>query len=136
MKKLLRLRLIILRADGIPVVSREELCRQIETARQVFAQAGIVLNVGMNFGERDAPPVVLDVGCNARAYWEDLWAPGRYFETAAQRHAPHTAFVRLIGFSSPLFAFVVRSMAGCSIGCSLGAAADYVTLEAASVRAL
>ena len=132
----LRLRLVVLRADGVPIVAQDALHRQIETARQTFLAAGIVLDVGIQVDDRDAPPAVLDVGCNARAYWEDLWTTGRYFEAAAQRHAFHMAFVQLLGFGAPLFAFVVRSMAGCSIGCSLGAAADYVTLEAKAVRAL
>jgi hypothetical protein len=133
LKKTLRLHLVVLRADGIPVVPADALRSQIETVQRVLAAAGIELDVRIHFDHCDSPPAVLDVGCNARAYWEDLWTPGRFFERAAQRYAFHTAFRRLIGIGSPLFAFVVRSMAGCFIGCSLGAAADYVTLASNAV---
>ncbi len=128
LQKTLRLHLIVLRDRGVPVVLEDALQPQIETVQLALAAAGIVLKARIHFDNRDAPPTVLDVGCNARAYWEDLWTPGRFFETAAQRHAADTALLRLLGVGSPLFAFVVRSMAGCFIGCSLGAAADYVTL--------
>ena len=134
--KVLRLHLVILRSGSVPVIPSDALQQQIETARQILTQAGITLKVvGVYEDDRDAPSRVLDVGCDARAYWEDLWTPGRYFETAAHRHAFDTAFLRLLGLGSPLFAFVVRTMAGCFLGCSLGAAAEYVTLTARAVWA-
>jgi hypothetical protein len=130
-RKVLRLRLVILRADGVPVVPKDVLLPQIETARETFAAAGVVLKVAaVEDDDRDAPAGALDVGSNARAWREDLWTPGRFFETATQRYAFHAAVVRLLGPGAPLFAFVVRSMAGGPIGCSLGCAADYVTLDA------
>jgi hypothetical protein len=133
LKKVLRLHIVILRAKGVPVAPADTLRRQIETAQPVLAAAGVAMEVSLHVDDRDAPPSVLDVGANARAYWEDLWMPGLFFEAAAQRHAFPTAFRRLIGLGAPLFAFVVRSMGSGSLGCSLGAAADYVTLDARTV---
>jgi hypothetical protein len=128
-RKYLRLHLVVLRAGGQPIAAAEHLRLQLETARHCLSAAGVELVVsGIRFDGRDAPNAVLDVGCNARAYWEDLWSPGCYFEAAVQRLAPETAFLRLVGLGAPLFAFVVRSMADCFAGCSLGGAADYVTV--------
>jgi len=134
LRKTLRLHVVVLRAAGLPVVSDQGLTAQIETARDVIAGAGIVPEVSVHLEKSDAPASVLDVGCNARAYWEDLWLPGCHFEAAAHRHAFHTAFLRLLGLGSPLFAFAVHSMPGGYIGCSLGAAADYLTLDAKGVH--
>jgi hypothetical protein len=133
--KRLRLHIIVLREKRTPVAPAPVLHGQIETARQAFAAAGVVLRIDVHLDGREAPAKVLDVGCNVRAYLEDLFAPGCYFEAAAHRHAFTSAFLRLIGLGSPLFAFVVQSMSGGCIGCSLGAAADYVTLDARSVNA-
>jgi hypothetical protein len=132
----LALHVVILRDAGVPVVPSAVLHQQLETAREVLAQADIAVGItNLQVDDRDAPPRTLDVGCNARAFWEDVWLPGCFFEAAGQRHARCSASARLLGLRAPLFAFVVRSMAGSATGCSLGAAADYVTLEAKALRA-
>ena len=132
LRKKLRLHVIILRAKGQPVLAKTALEQQFETARRVLAdEAGIDLIVsGIHEDDRDAPPAVLDVHCNVRAYFEDLLAPGCWFESAATRHAASKAWLRLLGLGSPLFAIVVRSMGCLFLGCSLGVAAEYITLTA------
>jgi hypothetical protein len=132
LRKKLRLHLIVLRAGGTPVLGKDTLASQCDTARLILqGAAGIDLRLcGIHEDDRDAPAHVLDVHCNARAYLEDLLGPGCWFEAAAGRHAPTAAWSRLLGFGSPLFAVVVRSMACNFLGCSIGVASEYVTITA------
>jgi hypothetical protein len=132
LRKKLRLHLIILRSGGTPVLAKDTLASQCDTARHILAkEAGIDLRLcGIHEDDRDAPAHVLDVHCNARAYLEDLRGPGCWFEAAASRHAPAAAWLRLLGIGSPLFAIVVRSMACNFLGCSIGVASEYVTITA------
>jgi hypothetical protein len=132
LRKKLRLHVVILRDAGQPVLAKDALVGQLDITRRVLDTAGIDLIVrGIHQDDRDAPPHVLEVHSNVRAYLEDLFTPGRWFEAAATRHAPAAAWLRVLGLGAPLFAVVVRSIKRGFIGCSLGIASDYVTASVA-----
>jgi hypothetical protein len=81
--------------------------------------------------ENPAPKGNLDPNCDAGALGDDLWVDGTYFENNANVQCFDSAFVRLIGFASPVIVFIVRNVQGDNKGCSLGPFSDYVTVEGA-----
>lgn len=72
---------------------------------------------------KPAPIAALDVACDFGAIKNELGAAGTYFEKnlAGWNVVP-------ISLTFPISIFIVRTIAG-KIGCSLGAASDYVTLS-------
>ena len=72
---------------------------------------------------KPAPNTALDVACDTGAMKNELGSAGNYFES-------HLAGWNVIPISLafPISVFIVREIKG-KLGCSLGAATDYVTLS-------
>jgi hypothetical protein len=131
-KKNLRVCIIILRADRLHVTQPEKLADSIEWAKQAFSQARVNLVITeIKKIHDDAPDANLDVRADAGAVWDELWAAGSWFETAANGYCFDQAGSRGILLGSPVIAFVVRTVAGQTTGCSLWTLTDYVTLQRA-----
>lgn len=128
--KRLRVCVIILSDEDGPVAAPVSLDPSIQQAIRIYRDAAnvelIVEHIHTVKGE--APDRNLDVGCDAEAWWEDLWVEGSFFEFTANRVCFDGAGRRLVGFAAPVVVFVVRSVSGAA-GCSLGLFSDYVTVE-------
>ncbi len=71
----------------------------------------------------------LDVSCEGTALGEDLVTTGTRFELLASNVCFYSNFRRLIGYGAPVIVFIVRSVKGSFLGCSVGPLSDYVTIE-------
>jgi hypothetical protein len=132
--KKLRLRVVVLRDErGLPLASNEEVLPAYEEARRVLARmAGVTVEAAgwrVVTAPHAAPKAALDVRCTDGAWQDDLGAAGGFFRGLMAKSTGGT----LIGYGAPLTVFIVRSMTTHN-GCSLGAAADYVTVEAKTLK--
>lgn len=75
---------------------------------------------------------VLDVSCDTPAAGEDLSAIGSNFDVIASTACFYTNFRRVIGYGAPIIVFVIRTIKGSQLGCSLGPLTDYVVIEASN----
>ena len=132
--KRLRLRVVILRDErGLPLAGNEEALPAYEEARRVLARmAGVTVEPAgwrVVTAPHAAPKAALDVRCTDGAWRDDLGQAGAFFRDLMAKTRSGT----LIGYGAPLTVFIVRSMSTHN-GCSLGAATDYVTVEAKTLR--
>jgi hypothetical protein len=136
-RKRLRICIIVLSVEREPrdhrdpaVATVATLTPHIDEAKRIYDdQANVELIVeGIHTIRAAAPDWVLDVSCDASAWWEDLWAPGGWFELNANAECFEGNARRLIGWGAPVVVFVVRDVKG-KLGCSLGPFSDYVTVE-------
>lgn len=132
--KRLRLRVVVLRDErGLPLASNEEVIPAYEEARRIFARmAGVVVEPDgwrVVTAPHAAPREALDVRCTDGAWRDDLGRAGAFFRSLMAKSTAGT----LIGYGAPLTVFVVRTMTTHN-GCSLGAATDYVTVEAKALK--
>jgi len=132
--KRLRLRVVILRDErGLPLASNEEVLPAYEEARRIMARmAGIAVEPSgwrVVTAPHAAPKAALDVRCTDGAWRDDLGQAGAFFRSLMARTRAGT----LLGYGAPLTVFIVRSMSTHN-GCSLGAATDYVTVEARTLK--
>ena len=133
-RKNVRICIIILNEDRLPVVDPQALQPAIAWAKATFydqAKVNLVVT-DTKVVNSPSPADNLDVNANAGAAWDELWFPGSYFETAANGYCFESAFSRLVALGSPIIVFVVRSVAGQATGCSLSTLTDYVTVERAT----
>lgn len=136
--KRLRLRVVVLRDErGLPLVSNEEAQPAFDEARRIFARmAGVTVEAAewrVVTAPHGAPKAALDVHCTdgaLRGAWrDDVGQAGAFFRGLMAKTTAGT----LTGYGAPVTVFIVRSITTHN-GCSLGAAADYVTLEAGMLK--
>jgi hypothetical protein len=136
--KKLRLRIVVLRDErGLPLLRNEEALPAFEEARRVLARtAGVAVEPAgwrVVTAPHAAPQAALDVHCTdgvrQGAWRDDLSAAGAFYRSLMASTTAGT----LLGYGAPVTVFIVRSISTHN-GCSLGAAADYVTVEAKTVR--
>ena len=132
-KKLL-LRVVVLRDErGLPLASNEEVLPAYEEARRILSRmAGVTVEPAgwrVVTAPHAAPKAALDVRCTDGAWQDDLGEAGSFFRSLMAKTTAGT----LIGYGAPVTVFVVRSISTHN-GCSLGVAADYVTIEARAVK--
>ena len=132
--KKLRLRVVVLRDErGLPLASNEEVLPAYEEARRILARmAGVTVEPAgwrVVTAPHAAPKAALDVRCTDGAWQDDLGEAGGFFRSLMAKSTAGT----LIGYGAPVTVFIVRSMSTHN-GCSLGAAADYVTVEAKTLK--
>jgi hypothetical protein len=137
--KKLRLRVVILRDErGLPLARNEDVLPAYEEVQRILARmAGVAVEPAgwrVVTAPHAAPKPALDVRCTDGAWgngaWrDDLSEGGAFFRSLMATTAVGTA----IGYGAPLTVFVVRSMTTHN-GCSLGPAADYVTVEARALK--
>ena len=92
-------------------------------AREVAAQNWVVVH------NREGTPRILDVSCGGKAAGEDLNLTGSRFQLISSTQCFYNSYRSLIGYGAPIVVFVVRSIRGSSVGCSLGPLTDYVTVQ-------
>lgn len=131
-RKNLRICIVVLNNDHQRVVDPAALQPAIDWANDTFyREAKVRLTVtGVHVVNDPSPNDNLDVNTEAGAAWDELWAPGSYFETAANGYCFESAFSGLVAIGSPIVVFTVRSVRNQATGCSLGPFTDYVTVEA------
>jgi hypothetical protein len=132
--KKLRLRVVVLRDErGLPLAGNEEVMPAYEEAQRILARtAGVMVEPAgwrVVTAPHAAPKAALDVRCTDGAWRDDLTEGGAFFRSLMATTPAGT----VIGYGAPLTVFVVRSMSTHN-GCSLGAAADYVTIEAKTLK--
>ena len=132
--KRLRLRGVVLRDErGLPLASDAEVRPAYEEAQRILARmAGVAVEPAgwrVVTAPHAAPKAALDVRCTDGAWRDDLGQAGAFFRSLMATTMAGT----LTGYGQPVTVFIVRSMTTHN-GCSLGAAADYVTVEAKSLR--
>ena len=132
--KRLRVRVVVLRDErGLPLASDAEVRPAYEEAQRILARmAGVAVEPAgwrVVTAPHAAPKSALDVRCTDGAWRDDLGQAGAFFRSLMAS----TPVGTLTGYGQPVTVFVVRSMTTHN-GCSLGAAADYVTVEAKSLR--
>jgi hypothetical protein len=130
--KKLRLCVIILKdEEGKPTSSMKLLRPALDEAARIFREEAnvIIVEEGIHEVDGPSPKEALDVGCGLDAWGQDLWLTGSYFEATAAWHCALGAVGRTSGVGNPVVVFCVRSVTGNTGGCSLGPAADYVTIE-------
>lgn len=132
--KKLKLRIVVLRDErGLPLISNEEVIPAFEEARRILARmAGVMVEPAgwrVVTAPHAAPKAALDVHCTDGAWRDDLGQAGDFFRSLMATTTAGT----LVGYGAPVTVFIVRSISSHN-GCSLGAATDYVTLEAGSVK--
>ncbi len=137
-QKRLKLRIVVLRDErGLPLVSNEEAQPAFEEARRIFARmAGVTVEPAewpVVTAPHAAPKAALDVHCTdgaLRGAWrDDVGQAGAFFRGLMATTTAGT----LIGYGAPVTVFIVRSISTHN-GCSLGAATDYVTMEAGMLK--
>jgi hypothetical protein len=132
--KRLRVRVVVLRDErGLPLASDAEVRPAYEEAQRILARmAGVAVEPAgwrVVTAPHAAPKAALDVRCTDGAWRDDLGQAGAFFRSLMAS----TPVGTVTGYGQPVTVFVVRSMTTHN-GCSLGAAADYVTVEAKSLR--
>lgn len=132
--KKLKMRIVVLRDErGLPLVSNEEVLPAFEEARRILARmAGVAVEPAgwrVVTAPHAAPKAALDVHCTDGAWRDDLGEAGNFYRSIMATTTAGT----LIGYGAPVTVFVVRSISSHN-GCSLGAAADYVTIEAKTLK--
>lgn len=129
-RKRLRICVIILNDNGVPLATQASLNPFITTATTIFdQQANVELIVeGVITLTEPSPDYALNVGCDWEGWWDDLWLAGAWYEITANAECFDGAGRRLIGWFSPVVVFVVKNVSGKS-GCSMGPASDYVVIE-------
>jgi hypothetical protein len=132
--KKLRLRVVILRDErGVPLASEAEVLPSYAETERLFSQmAGVTVEPSgwrVVTAPHAAPRQALDVRCRDGAWQDDLGEAGRFFRGLMGK----TTAGSLIGYGAPVTVFIIRSMTTHN-GCSLGPAADYVTLEARTLK--
>lgn len=132
--KRLRLRVVVLRDErGLPLASDADVRPAYEEAQRILARmAGVAVEPAgwrVVTAPHAAPRAALDVRCTDGAWRDDLGQAGAFFRSLMASTTAGT----LTGYGQPVTVFIVRSMTTHN-GCSLGAAADYVTVEAKSLR--
>jgi len=149
--KKLRVYVEVLANEDGPLVQREEdpqppepsgpstaewqkLNEAIDEARRILLeQANVRIepadNEAMIRLRRDpAPPAALEVGCEGRAYLENLAEAGAYFE----QNSHSTGLGTWLGYGAPITVFLVEDVVG-KLGCSLGPLTDYVTVDLSGI---
>lgn len=120
--------------SGPSTAEWQKLNEAIDEARRILReQANVRIEPAdneevINLRSDAAPAAALEVGCNGRAYRENLGKAGAYFE----QHAHTTTLGTWTGYGAPITVFVVRDVAG-KLGCSLGPLTDYVTVDLGGV---
>ncbi len=132
--KKLRLRVVILRDErGVPLASEAEVFPSYVEAERLFSRmAGVTVEPAgwrVVTAPHAAPRKALDVRCKDGAWQDDLGEAGGFFRGLMGK----TMAGDLIGYGAPVTVFIIRSMTTHN-GCSLGPAADYVTLEARTLQ--
>ncbi len=149
-EKKLRMRVIILSDEkGTPVADPAHVMDEVQAAASIFrSQANVRLLpatayhvttpfveerfVGESFVHTDTTPRasnLLDLRCGIGAWGEDLLDAGPGFNLLMASKGFWDNTRRLLGYGAPITVFVVRSINQSSTtGCSMGPAADYVTV--------
>lgn len=132
--KKMKLRIVVLRDErGLPLISNEEALPAFEEARRILARmAGVAVEPAgwrVVTAPHAAPRAALDVHCTDGAWRDDMGAAGAFFRDLMAT----TTAGSVIGYGAPVTVFVVRSISSHN-GCSMGAAADYVTVEAKTLK--
>ena len=132
--KKLKLRIVVLRDErGLPLVSNEEVMPAFDEARRILGRmAGVTIEPAgwrVVTAPHAAPKAALDVHCTDGAWRDDLGEAGAFFRSLMATTTAGT----LIGYGAPVTVFIVRSISSHN-GCSLGAATDYVTVEARTLK--
>ncbi len=128
--KKLKLRVVVLRDErGLPLASNEEVLPAYEEARRLLARTcGVIVEPAgweVVTAPHAAPRAALDVRCTDGAWQDDLGQAGAFYRSLMATTTAGT----LLGYGQPVTVFIVRSISTHN-GCSLGAATDYVTVEA------
>ena len=126
--KRLKLRIVVLRDErGLPLIGNEEVTPAFDEARRILSRmAGVVVEPA---APHAAPKAALDVHCTDGAWRDDLGQAGDFYRSLMATTTAGT----LLGYGAPLTVFIVRSISSHN-GCSLGAATDYVTVEARTLK--
>jgi len=132
--KRLRLRVVILRDEkGLPLARNEDVLPAYQEAQRILGRmAGVAVEPDewrVVTAPHGAPRAALDVRCTDGAWRDDLGECGAFFRDLMAKTTAGT----LIGYGAPITVFIVRSMSTHN-GCSLGAATDYVTVEAKTLK--
>lgn len=132
--KRLRLRVVILRDEkGLPLARNEDVLPAYQEAQRILGRmAGVAVEPDewpVVTAPHGAPKAALDVRCTDGAWRDDLGECGAFFRDLMAKTTAGT----LIGYGAPITVFIVRSMSTHN-GCSLGAATDYVTVEAKTLK--
>ncbi len=136
--KRMKLRIVVLRDErGLPLMSNDEAQPAFEEARRILARmAGVDVQPDewrVVTAPHAAPKAALDVHCTdgalSGAWRDDVGQAGAFFRDLMAKTPGGT----LTGYGAPVTVFVVRSISTHN-GCSLGVAADYVTIEARAVK--
>lgn len=154
-EKKLRICVIILRDEkGTPVADRKDVVPYLQTAIDIFKSEANVRVVpskpwqyDSGFGAAEeatedwvyvnpdpSDSRVLDVDCGSAAGGEDLWLTGSDFDFTASKKCFFGNFRRVVGYGGPVVIFVVRSIKGTAIGCSIGPLSDYVTIQGSDIQ--
>ncbi|MCA9866679.1 MAG: hypothetical protein KIS95_03430 [Anaerolineae bacterium] len=132
--KRLKLRIVVLRDErGLPLIGNEEVTPAFDEARRILSRmAGVVVEPAgwrVVTAPHAAPKAALDVHCTDGAWRDDLGQAGDFYRSLMATTTAGT----LLGYGAPLTVFIVRSISSHN-GCSLGAATDYVTVEARTLK--
>lgn len=132
--KRLKLRIVVLRDErGLPLIGNEEVAPAFDEARRILSRmAGVAVEPAgwrVVTAPHAAPKAALDVHCTDGAWRDDLGQAGDFYRSLMARTTAGT----LTGYGAPLTVFIVRSISSHN-GCSLGAATDYVTVEARTLK--
>ena len=137
LRKKVRVCIVILTDETGPLAQAADFDAGIERAKKVYDREANVefIVAGIHTYKSVAPDSALDVHCESEEEgWgnsatDDLLLTGTFFENVGNTQCFDGAFLRLIGYASPLIVFVVRDIQGDERGCSLGPLTDYVTIE-------
>lgn len=132
--KKLKLRIVILRDErGLPLISNEQVVPAFDEARRILGRSANIEVEPAGWrvvtAPHGAPKAALDVHCTDGAWRDDLGQAGEFFRSLMATTTAGT----LTGYGAPITVFVVRSITSHN-GCSLGAATDYVTVEAGTMK--
>lgn len=127
-RKRLRMHVFIVSMGGKPVASVADVMAAVESAKQIYKNR---FNVEIRpYSEsmvqiikEPAPASVLDYECGASAFGSEFGEAGEFF---SQNLAGWNAIP--ISLTFPVTVFVVRSITGGDLGCSLSVLGDYLVI--------
>lgn len=125
--KTLRLCVIITHDGRAPVKTPADVKPFVDRMKQIYKDEANVI-VHEHYSDGNSPNV--DPECGGSGWLQDLWLTGTQYENSESVNCISHSFSSVIGWRSPIYAFVVKDIKGDDVnGCSLGPLTNYVVFK-------
>lgn len=119
--------------DGTPLMAEADIQPWVDTAIEIYDRT---CNIDLRFTgfcrtRIATPSVPFTVDCGAGGFFADFWVDGSWFEFTSRLCKFESNWRRFLGKGSEIIVFIIDGYTGNSVGCSMSATHDYVTVQVA-----